>query len=106
MAANSQEKADVHTESSDVSSSLARNSKNSESFFHVVSKKLGFINCSDSEFSFDGRNLWGFLEKGSFQGSKNIFQFYLAVDRSVQSYDSNVLFTSRLLRFDQSCGSE
>ena len=93
---------DVHAKGSDVGSSFARNPENAHISLFIVLNELGLVDSPHSEFLFDGRNEGRSLEAGSIERLKCLLQLLDFVNSSVQFHHCDVLFTRRLLRFDQS----
>lgn len=96
----------MNTKSSNVSTCLTWNSEDTESFFGIELKKFRFIDGSDSEFSFDGWDFWRLLEQASCQSTQNFFQTDFVINWTMESDNTNILFTSRLLGFDQTGSSK
>lgn len=105
VSSDSEKETHMNAECSDVGSGLAGDPEDSESLFLIVLEQLGVIDGSDSEFSLDGRDEGWFLEDGSEERFKGLSQLNLGLDFSVQSDNTNVLFSGSLLTLNKSGSS-
>lgn len=105
VSSDSEKETHMNAECSDVGSGLAGDPEDSESLFLIVLEQLGIIDGSDSEFSLDGGDEGWFLEDGSEERFKGLSQLNLGLDFSVQSDNTNVLFSCSLLTLNKSGSS-
>lgn len=106
VSSDTEQKSDVHAESSNVGTSLTADSEDTQSLFDIILQEFWFVNGSDSELSLYGWDFWGLLEKTASQSAENLLETDFIVDRAVKTDDTDILFTCRLLRFDKTGSSK
>lgn len=106
MGTNTQQKTQVHTQSSNVGTSLAAHPEDTQVAVIVKLNQLALVDGSDTELTLDGRNQRRALEQGASKGLEGTSELSLATRQLVvKADDGNILLSGSLLRLDQSSRS-
>ena len=104
VAANAEEETEVHTEGTDVGTSLAAHPEDGEVALVVKLDDLGLVDGPDAEVPLDGGDEGGPLEEGAGEGLDGLVELGLVVEGVVEAEDGDVLLSSSLLGLDQAGG--
>jgi hypothetical protein len=106
VSTDTEQKTQVHTESTDVRSGLAAHPEYTELPLIVKLVKLALVDGSDTELTLNGRNEGGSLEKSSGERLKSARKLRLASRQLVvKANDTHILFSSTLLGLDKTGGA-
>lgn len=106
VSANTEQKSEMHTQSTDVCSRLAAHPENTQLPLIVELVQLALVDRSDAQLSLDGRNERRSLEKGTGESLKSARKLRLSSgELLVESDNAHVLLSSTLLRFDETSGA-
>ena len=97
--------ADVDAQRSDVGAGLTADPEDAHFFFGIILNQLALVDRPDSQHFLDCRDQRRSLKHRASQCVERLDEFVFVLDRGVQLDDAHVLFTSRLLRLDESGGS-
>ena len=106
VGANTQKETQVHTESSDVGTSLAANPEDTKVAIIVEFIELALVDGTDTELALDGRDQGRALEERTSQGLQSAAELSLATRNLVVKADhTDILLTGTLLGLDQAGGA-
>mmetsp|Transcript_13303 Transcript_13303/g.24656 ORF Transcript_13303/g.24656 Transcript_13303/m.24656 type:complete len:220 (-) Transcript_13303:166-825(-) len=105
MSTGSGEQTKVHTERTDVCSSLATDVENTEVTLIIVFKELALVDGTDTELALDSRDQRWSLEESTSQSLDSLRELCLGLNCTVQANDRHVLLSGALLRLDQTSGT-
>lgn len=106
MGADTEQQTQVHTQGSDIGTSLAAHPEHTQVAVIVKLNQLALVDGSDTQLSLDGGNQRRALEKGTGEGLEGAGELGLAARQLVvETNDGNVLLSGSLLGLDQSSGS-
>ena len=94
--------ADVDTEGTDVCASLAAYPEDAHVALVIVLDQLSLVDGPNTELLLDGRDERGPLEARTLERVKSFLKLLDLIEALMQLDNSNVLFTSGLLSFDES----
>lgn len=102
MRTNAEKKAEVNTQSTNVSSRLAADPENTKVSVIVELEKLAFVDGSDTKLALDSRDKRRPLEESTGQGLQSTSELGLATgDLVVETDNANIFLSGALLRLDQ-----
>lgn len=103
---DTQQKTQVHAQSTNVGSGLAAHPEHAKLPLIVVLVQLALVDGSDTELTLNGRNEWGSLEQSSRQCFQSARKLRLAPRQLVvQADNAHILFSSSLLGLDETGGA-
>jgi hypothetical protein len=103
---NTQQKTQVHAQSSNIGTSLAAHPEDTQVAVIVKLNQLALVDGSDTQLSLDGRDQRRALEQGTGEGLEGSGELGLAARQLVmETNDGNILLSSSLLGLDQSSRS-
>jgi hypothetical protein len=105
MSTDAEDKTEMDTQGTDVSTSLARARESGEAFLLVVVQQGVLIHGTDTQLTLDGSNDWGTLEQGTLHVLESLLDLCLAAWLSVEANNGNVFLTSGLLGLHQASGA-
>lgn len=106
VSANAEKKTQVHTEGTDVGTGLAADPEDAQMTIVVELDKLALVDGSDTQLTFDSGDQRRTLEQSTGKRLQGLGKGSLtAWDLVVEADDSNVFFTSSLLRLDKTSGA-
>lgn len=106
VGADTEEKTQVDTESTDVGTSLTADPEDTEVALVVELVVLALVNGTDTELALDGRDKRGALEERTGQGLQSANELGLATGNLVVETDhTDILLTGTLLGLDQAGGT-
>lgn len=103
---NTKQQTQVHTQGSDIGTSLAAHPEDTQVAVIVKLNQLALVDGSDTQLSLDGGNQRRALEQGTGEGLEGAGELGLAARQLVmETDDGNVLLSGSLLGLDQSSRS-
>lgn len=101
MTTCTEEKTEVHAESTDVSACLAADPENTQLVLGVVFNQLAVVDGTNTELTLDSGNQRRTLKKGTSQFLKSLLENKLIFNSVVKADDGHVFLTSSLLALHQ-----
>jgi len=102
VSANTEQKTQVNTESTDISTSLTADPENTEVTVIVKLVEVALVDGTDTQLTLDGGDQGRTLEESTGEGLQSTTELSLATgDLVVETDNANVLLTSTLLGLDQ-----
>lgn len=99
---DTEQQTQVHTQGTDISTSLAADPENTEVAVVVELDELALVDGSDTELTLDGRDQGRALEQSTSQGLEGAGELSLATGQLVvEADDSNVFLSGTLLRLNE-----
>jgi len=106
VSTNTQKKAEMYTESTNVGSSLAGNPENTKVALVVELDELGLVDGTDTELTLDGGDKRWTLEKSTCKCLQGTGELSLTTwELVVKADNADVLLSGSLLGFDKASGA-